>query len=666
MKSRNLRSKKGMSMIVLVTFIAFFVVLPLCLVGFEMGRYYLLLTQVENVAGACALSGTGAIATVATGTGSLSGSALQGLYNGCANEAIYCLRLNNILGNDMINNVETVDPNRDPSLGPLSAPSDGKANIALSFINQDGSWHSDLKTSGAVKMKVTISYSTHPIFSTPGIILSLMPIETATASSVGGLPQLDVFLCFDVSGSMDDQTPVALVNRYWDISKNCVAYDFLANSGPGQTPDTIYNQCNSSAKVEAGTTVNAVPPQNLSFTDNRTFFNQQMRCNTLGVGSPPEAGQTPGGTLAGIPPAITYPTSPPGTVTAGTAAVPNQTWFEPYGTSYPSWTDMVVIKNTSGTGASPLTYAGTWKSDAVVELEWARGNLVDKPTLTLSQGGAASLAANTTYGPTLTSLAGTSPYNSPAKYWEFAAENATPSFQALQAAQSFVTTMNLSTDARFGLSTFATDASSPTINTYPQVAGSPTQTLISEQNNTIPPYVYGGVPNGGTYPLPFVSLSAGSPGSFNAAFKALAPPDATLNPYNPLSSTNTQLVPLVSTQIYNALDTAIKDMNSNGRPTAKHAIVLFTDGIPSTSLSAQNNTSDIINLAATTAKTSKIPIYTIGLAQNAALVTDENNLLGPVASSAYTGGQYFATTSAKDLNAAFQSIARSLVLLQGY
>ncbi|MBS1955568.1 MAG: hypothetical protein JST89_15405 [Cyanobacteria bacterium SZAS-4] len=657
MKVRT-RSKQGASMIVLTIFIAFFIVLPLCLVGFEMGRYYLLITQLENVAGACALSGTGAIATVSTGTGSLSGTALQNLYNGCANEAIYCLRLNSILGNNMINNVETVDINRNPALGPLPPPSVNKANIALSFINLDGSWHSDLQTSGAVRMQVTISYTTTPIFSTPGIILSLMPTETATATAVGGLPQLDVFLCLDLSGSMDDQTVVCYVNRYWNVAANHVDYDFLANIG-GQ-PDTIYRQANTNAAVVAGTTVNAVPPQNLSFTDNRTFFNQAMRCTTAGAGVVPETGQPPGSLVAGVPQPVAYVGITPSPVQPFLSpGVANPQWYNPYGTAR-SWTDMVVIPTAGAFGAAYVLPAN-WQNQAVINTEWSRGNLVDTATYNASQGGAPAAALNP-YNGVLTANIG----KTYAKYWEMAAINATPSYQALQASQNFVTTMNLSTDAHFGLCTFATTASTSSVQTYPATAGSPAQYLISVGNN--PPttaYVQGGAPSGGTFPLPFVSLSAGSPASFNQAFAALAPPDPTLNPYNPVAAGNKQAVPTISTNIYDALNNAITDMTAFKRSTAKRAIVFFTDGVPSTSLGPNNANGPIIALATTCNNSGlKIPIYTIGLAQNAFLIPQEDALLGPMAQNSGTGAQYIKTSNASQLNSAFQSIARSLVLLQ--
>jgi hypothetical protein len=58
----------------------------------------------------------------------------------------------------------------------------------------------------AVTMRVASIYSDAPIFASS--LLNIGAIETASAVSDGGLPQLDLILCFDVSGSMDDQTKV--------------------------------------------------------------------------------------------------------------------------------------------------------------------------------------------------------------------------------------------------------------------------------------------------------------------------------------------------------------------------------------------------------------------------------------------------------------------------
>lgn len=46
-----------------------------------------------------------------------------------------------------------------------------------------------------------------------------IPCVGIRAASVGGLPQVDAVLVLDLSGSMDDLTPVTLVKRYWDAHR---------------------------------------------------------------------------------------------------------------------------------------------------------------------------------------------------------------------------------------------------------------------------------------------------------------------------------------------------------------------------------------------------------------------------------------------------------------
>jgi Mg-chelatase subunit ChlD len=122
-------------------------------------------------------------------------------------------------------------------------------------------------------------------------------------------------------------------------------------------------------------------------------------------------------------------------------------------------------------------------------------------------------------------------------------------------------------------------------------------------------------------------------------------------------------VPTASTDIYDALNNGITDISANARPTAKKAIVLFTDGVPTATL--PNNSNATILALDSACVTNKISVYCIGLAQNALIISQEDALLQPLAQNGYTGGQYIKTVNATQLDSAFQSIARSLVLLQG-
>jgi len=116
------------------------------------------------------------------------------------------------------------------------------------------------------------------------------------------------------------------------------------------------------------------------------------------------------------------------------------------------------------------------------------------------------------------------------------------------------------------------------------------------------------------------------------------------------------------------LSEAITELDANGpliRPTAKRAIVLFTDGVSNRPLPSSGSDTAALNQG-TAASAAGIPVYTIGLSQNAQILTKQNNLLGDSAASngiAYRSGHnaiYVNVSNSSQLDQAFQTIARSL------
>lgn len=118
-------------------------------------------------------------------------------------------------------------------------------------------------------LKVQAKFGFSPIFaSLLGANSAAIPIE---ADAIGGVGDLDVVLCFDVSGSMDDFTRMTDVRRRWDPAQGKIIYDvvnqgFLARSH------------------------NSVPPQQLEFAGQ---FNPALR-GPQNTGGPP--GNFPPGT----------------------------------------------------------------------------------------------------------------------------------------------------------------------------------------------------------------------------------------------------------------------------------------------------------------------------------------------------------------------------------
>src|SRR5262249_42050457 len=121
--------------------------------------------------------------------------------------------------------------------------------------------------------------------------------STATAA----LPETDVMNCFDVSGSMDDQTKVTFVKRTWSPN-GYIDYQPACIQSGAPAEGTIAQILGSPAR---GTNVNALSPQGLENANNAPSplkFSESDPATRLlrgvtNTGSPP--GNAPG---QGAPP----------------------------------------------------------------------------------------------------------------------------------------------------------------------------------------------------------------------------------------------------------------------------------------------------------------------------------------------------------------------------
>jgi len=619
---RSQRSKRGATTIALILVGAFFVILPLGLLGFEYARYTLLCSQLQSVTDAAALSGTAALAS------SPSGYTYTDLHNLAMDVAVQTFKQNSVLTTSFGGGNVVVNKNTGPKLG---TPALFNANLNITLLDQAGNpVATDSKD--AVTMQIQSIYSDKPVFSSS--ILPIGNIETASAVSFGGLPQLDLFLCFDVSGSMDDQTPIALVNRQWNPAINTVDYKTVVSG------KTIYN---TFQPQPTGTALNALPPQNLSYgayesPSNATpyIFSESgyPAGNALNGMRGNQFTYAPG-SIPGLPAATKYP---PGSI------VPEQGW--PPGNFDPTNTI-----NAKGNGKNPNVYANGF-TDLVVPVpsvgsydfsniatcvEASRGNMESDAICLQSQGGT---KINPILPPRQAGYYKT--------YWSQVEKLVDPIAAARLASDNFFYTMNISANAHFGLSSFS-DAAGTSATSY-----WPTTTNNCDLNWS----------NSGTnnFPVPLVSLDKVI-SHYDDVTKAVDGGGATTLPLRPTGKTN----------IADSLHAAIAQLTdaAKARPQAKKAIILFTDGVPN----LPTNTAAAQTAAfaeASSANSKGIPIYTIGLSQNAAIKPLEDNFLGDNKGGsgkgvAYISGNnaiYVAVTKSADLNKAFQTIARSLVVLQ--
>lgn len=463
-------------------------------------------------------------------------------------------------------------------------------------------------------VRVLGSFGLKPVF---GVFCHLPGPYTIRGVGFGQVPQLDMVMCFDVSGSIDDQTPVTLVKRYWDASAGRVRYD-ITDAKPGaptlngKAQGRIYDILDPPA---TGTNFGGTFPQDLSEAHNG------------GNGRPLDFSPA----LRGNP----NQAAPPGNYPAGGGTGDNYTF-----------TDCVVNIHEDASNHSmslPWTSPGGFvytNTQQVVEI--ARGNFDNITNFN---------AAHLDTVPEFTGLLPRDGYQ--ADYFQNAHLMCKPIGDAQAAAQTFFTIMNTNTEAHFGLVAFST------------IGGStPSETMSAP--NVASNYSPGG---NGNFPRPGI----------------------------PLHSTNTKYAEVMAalpttvacgyTNIGDAVNKARQQLQSQGRPSARKAIIVFTDGQPTAP--TNGDPWQYARDAATDCQTAGIPIYTIGLAQNNAIIPGECNILnddpnrqinytdsfgqpqsytpGPsnpgISFIAGNGGKFFLVTNTQHLRLTFENIARQLVQL---
>ncbi len=619
------RRKRGITTVALVTFIAFFAVIPLGIFGFELARFTLLQSQLQSATDAAALAGTAALASSPTGR------TIAQQHELAMTVAAQTFEQNSILRTrfaDPGNLTKHLNAGFDSSAPPLYA-----ANLNIRLFDQNGV-HQPTGSPTAVTMRVEATYTDRAAFAS-----SLFPtgfFETATAYADGGLPQLDLFLCFDVSGSMDDQTPVTLVRRQWGGTGGVIY------TVPPGGSNVIFPLCRP---PKEGTGFNAMQPQNLSYaayggSSNGVtwiFSESPYPASNLIAGLRANRWTYPAGSLpAPIPASATQ--YPPGSLAAEQGLPPGN--FDPRDRA-----------NTSGNGTNPNAYTNGF-TDMIVRVpsvgtydfsrietcvEASRGNMESAAILLQSQGGVS-------VNPNLPApQAGY--YNA---YWSQVKKTALPIADARNAAENFFRTMNTSSNAHFGLETFADTAGT-----------SPTSTYSGVSHNADGNWPHAGIQS---FPLPFVTLSQ-TDSNFQEVIDRVQGTGSATAPLGPTGKTN----------IADALKMALDDLEntSKSRSRAKKAVILFTDGIPNRP-SDETTAQSAARAQASRAKNLNIPIYTIGLSQNPDIMTFQDQFLCDSRTPTYQGiaklsadgAIYVRVNNSANLNQAFQTIARSLVVLQ--
>ncbi len=233
-----------------------FVVGSLGYLSFEIGRLIVARDQLRSATDAASLA---AAATMASSSASdFAAKQTEGI-----NAARQIFVANDVFGTGLSN----VAP---PGGGPL-APS--QVRLRFRFLDPaDNNAPVPLGDEKGKIFEVTAELGYVPLFF-EFINMPNQPVAV-TAISSGGIGNLDVVMCFDVSGSIDDQTKCTTVRRQMDGDR--VAYQ-VSRRG------TLGAMTNS----PLGTGLNGLPPQNL-LVMNR--FRPDLRTSSTDVGTKPGRG----------------------------------------------------------------------------------------------------------------------------------------------------------------------------------------------------------------------------------------------------------------------------------------------------------------------------------------------------------------------------------------
>ncbi len=502
---------------------------------------------------------------------------------------------------------------RDTSVSRLPPPPPTRGEAVINFQlfdNQGAPKGFGDPTAKVIQMSANYGYT--PLFGAfIGMVGAVMPLSV---NSRGGVPTLDLVLCFDVSGSMDDSTNVTVVDRTWNDTNKKIEY-FNRREG----------------------TILDVFPSSLTGCQVNAFYPQRLTQSNF-------AADRGGGPLNWDPVLRNTPNkgSPPG----------NHPDFKKSDTG--DFTDVVVnFSGTSGENPAAMTFPftsadGKFYPSLGAVVEASRGNL-DSAALWSADPGPGHSNAITALNAT-NPLGG--PGNSPSMsagqlggykidYETNAQANIHPIVEAIAAVQDFFNTMKTNADSHFSLVAFggvfgpAVDPSTSfDQNKFDYPAGSSG-------------YVSGDDDDPVACPLPLVPLSL---------------TDANFSGANSVGNKVEGLKAFDATFMGNALNEAIGQLTGpNTRVGSKKAIVLFTDGLPSGGVA--------LTTVAQTAKSAGIKVFCVCLAQtstvdtafSAELLAAQKANMDPLANT--TGGQAFYTTSGDELTSLFRLVAKALTQL---
>lgn len=603
------RLQNGQSSI-LLCLIGVFILLPLGLFGFELWRYAVAQEQLQSVCDASALTGIASLVSSPSPVKDLNDEQRKAI-----DAAVYTAEQNSILSIPFSSAKYNVLGNA--ALPPIKAlPKPRCLQLGVSLLGKAEKLLS-LGDSGVKAMRVAATYGYVPAFG-KYIGLGSVPL---TATSEGGLPPVDLALAFDVSGSMDDCTPITLVKRYWDGVN--VSYNVPAGA---QGPlNSVVNP------TETGSRVNAVGPENLSCLSaaaNRCpfLFSESVNSPVKGLrallsGAPSETGRPPGNYDQGNPASLTINGLDPRNVANVITDLVVNLDQQP---SFGGWTD-------------PST--GLQFPNVQTLVEAARGNLNDMKTLR----SALALSPTDALPSWLPRTAPDSRYQQ--VYFTQADKILQPLADCKTAVADILQTVDYCTDLDVSLVTYSDIVGTSAASTWGRTE-SGTNTYFIDSH----------WPAGGTglFPLPLLPLQV------------------TYSNLTMGTSAQTvihQIAPLVATGKSNtaaSITTAVNQLITPGssRPDAGKFILLVSDGEPDLPGAAGGTTSAAANAAYAAARAASnqgIRIICLDAASSPQM-TNHASILQQIAT--LSNGIYIKVGDTAGMQAACNTIAAQMVSLR--
>lgn len=211
LQSRKIRDQKGAAITGLVIALMFFMLIA-GLFAFDASRVQMAQRELTATCDASALAGTAMLTSYDVS----DDPGYAKLANAQQNAAAYAynmFQMGNVLGRYLQGHCTPVS-----TLSALGTSTEGNCNIVLGLVDPKNNFatvdFNPPNNANGRAIAVFAGYGYHPMF------ISFFGVGNVgiTASSIGGLPQVDTVLVFDYSGSMDDLTKVTLVKRWWNAN----------------------------------------------------------------------------------------------------------------------------------------------------------------------------------------------------------------------------------------------------------------------------------------------------------------------------------------------------------------------------------------------------------------------------------------------------------------